>query len=96
MSAKNAHIKPTPPDQKEKDNRDAQALRDNPLLMRCLEEIEEMYTTEWKRTEGPHAEMRERAYFMVRTIERLRQHINEYVTNGKLNPAQPKAVMREK
>lgn len=93
---KNAHIEPTPAAQKDEDARNAQALKDNPMFLRALDEIEEMYTAEWKRTEGPHADMRERAYFMVRTIERLRQHINEYVTNGKLNPSQPKAVMKEK
>lgn len=96
MTRKNAHIEPSDAVQKEEDIKLAQALRDNPLLHRALDEIEEMYTSEWKRTEGPHAEYRERAYYMVRTIDRLRQHINEYVTNGKLNPNQPKAVMKEK
>lgn len=94
--SRNAHIKTTPADQQEQDARDAEALKSNPMFLRALDEIEAMYTEEWKRTEGPHTEYRERAYFMVRAVDKLRGHINEYATNGKLNRNRPKEVMQGK
>lgn len=94
--SRNAHIQPTPDHTKEQDAQHAEALNNNPLFRRALDEIEEMYTEEWKRTEGPHAEYRERAYYMVRAIDKLRAHINEYASTGKLNKNRPKEVMQGK
>lgn len=94
--SRNPNIKPTPGHKQDEDARAAEALKDNPMLQRALDEIEEMYTAEWKRTEGPHTDYRERAYFMVRAVDKLRAHINEYVSTGKLNKNRPKEVMQEK
>lgn len=93
---RNANIKPTPADKLESEAKAAEALRENPMLVKCLDDIEDMYTHEWKRTEGPHDDMRERAYYMVRAIDRLRQHINEYVSNGHINPSRVKDTMKGK
>lgn len=90
------NIQPTPKAQQDQDARAAQDLLNNPLWLRALDEIEEAYTHEWKRTEGPHAEYRERAYFMVRAVDKLRQHINEYVSTGKLNRQRAKETMQSK
>jgi len=90
------NIKPTPKDQQDRDINAAQALLDNPLWVQALDDIEEAYTKEWKRTEGPHAEFRERAYFMVRAVDKLRQHINEYVSTGKLNSRRARETMEGK
>lgn len=94
--SRNQNIKPTPADQKEREAQEAQALKDNPMLQRMLDEIEGAYTHEWKMTEGPHTEYRERAYFMVRSVEKLRQHINEYVTNGKMGSRRAKDTLEGK
>lgn len=90
------NIQPTPEAQKQEDERLAQDLENNPLLQRAFTEIEEMYTNEWKRTEGPHDDMRERAYWMVRSIERLRSHISEYMVTGKLNKQRVKDTLDSK
>lgn len=94
--SRNANIKPTPAHEKEADAEAANILLDNPMLHRCLMEIEALYTEEWKRTEGPHAEYRERAYFMVKAIDRLKVHIGEYATTGKLNRQRVKEHMQDK
>ncbi len=94
--SRNANIKPTPVHKLDEDARAAEALKDNPMLQRCLDDLEDMYTREWKRTEGPHGDMRERAYYMVRAIDRLRQHVNEYVNNGKVNPTRVKDTVQGK
>lgn len=96
MTAKNAHIQPTPAAEKEADAQAAKVLLDNPMLHRCLQEIEQQYTDEWKKTEGPHSEYRERAYFMVKAIDRLKMHIAEYATTNKLNRQRVKEHMQEK
>jgi hypothetical protein len=90
------NIEPTPQAKQDQDARDAEALLNNGLWLRALDEIEEAYTREWKRTEGPHAEYRERAYFMVRAVDKLRQHVNEFVSTGKLHSARAKETIQGK
>ena len=79
------NIQPTPQAEKDLRAAQAQALQDNPLWNQALNELEESYTKEWKLTEGPHQEYRERAYHMVKAITKLRAQINEYAISGNLN-----------
>lgn len=92
----NPNIKPTPAHQRDEEAREAEALQGNAMLARCLDELEAMYTEEWKKTEGPHTDYRERAYYMVRAIDKLRQHINEFVQNRKVNPTRVKRTVQGK
>lgn len=88
------NIKPTPKAELEARREQAEALQNNPLWRQALDEIEAIYTEEWKRTEGPHADFRERAYYMVRSIEKLRTHINEHIITGKLNRQRAKDTLQ--
>lgn len=81
----NDHIKATPKAEIDQNERDAKALIENPLFKRALDELEDSYTREWKNSDGPHQEYRERAYYMIKALAKLRDHLNEYQTSGKVN-----------
>lgn len=90
------NIKPTPADEQDRDAQAAAELQGNEFLARALNEIEEAYTREWKNTEGPHDDMRERAYYMVRAIDRLKSHIANYAVTRKINKQAVKETMQGK
>lgn len=86
----NDHIKGTPQAQIDADAREAEALTNNAFLQRMFDEIEETYTREWKDSDAPHEDYRERAYYMIRTLNKLRNHINQYRVSGNLDKQQVK------
>ena len=89
-------IKATPAAQKEQEARQAHELQSNPMFIRAMQEIEDEYTREWKTSPGPNSDYRERAYYMVQAVDRLRRHLSDYEVTGKLEVAKVRKHLEDK
>lgn len=78
-------LKPTPQEQKDMDAQFAHALESNPMLQRCMDEVEEAYIKAMVESESDEEGVRNRCHAMIHATRRLRNHIQEYVNTGKLD-----------
>ncbi len=90
------NIKPTAEAEKNLREEQAKALLANPIWTEALEDIERTYTNEWKITDPAHVEYRERAYYIIKALDKLKAHINEHIVTGKLNSQRAKETMKGK
>lgn len=82
--ARNSHIPRSTPGVDIEKGEQAERLMENPVLVEALDKLEGEYLKAWRDSPLNAVEMRETAFVMVRAVDRLRQQLNEFATNGKI------------
>lgn len=68
--------------------RQAQRLLDDPLLKEAFEAAEAEYIKQWRSSPVRDTEGREHLYVMLRSLERVKGHLESLAATGKLIDAQ--------
>tara|TARA_R110000824_G_scaffold31047_2_gene101483 strand:- start:2500 stop:2754 length:255 start_codon:yes stop_codon:yes gene_type:complete len=68
-------------DEQERGRR-ATAILSDPILKEALSEIRNSYITAWSQSDDSDAELRERAFFLLRAVDAFEGHLKSVVTTG--------------
>lgn len=74
----------------------AERVENSDFIQRCFTELEEVYTKEMVDSAPQHIEYRENAYNMLRALNRLQVHIQEYIGTGKISRSRVKGNVEGK
>jgi hypothetical protein len=70
----------------------AQALLDNELLMDAFRMLEDSYTAAWRATRIEDVAAREKLFLAINVVGKVRDHLSQIITNGKLAQAELKEL----
>jgi len=70
-------------DEQERGRR-ATAILSDPILKEALNEIRNSYITAWSQSDDSDAELRERAFFLLRAVDAFEGHLKSVVTTGEM------------
>lgn len=62
----------------------ARELLDNPLMVESFAAVRSEYISAWEQSPARDAEGREKLWLMVRTMDKIRGHLEQMVDNGKI------------
>ena len=70
-------------DEQERGRR-ATAILSDPILKEALHEIRKSYITAWSPSDDSDAELRERAFLLLRAVDAFEGHLKSVVTTGEM------------